>query len=271
MEDDRLDFMQVLRTSFTHENNPDNPANKPDLLRSIKGVRAHKTFVNDESFSITKRFEKYKNVPPEIRITTMCCLIAREIKGTKKSIFVIEMFISEIALVNREIFKKNFSYIGTLFKTYFIEDVIKVIYHSTPSWPTRNGLDNVDLYPDFDLTIDKSELHPSTTFTAIRTETPSNSVRDESIDSLVDFIEPKPKKKKIRRKTSYARSESHTKFVNESTLRVEGYGEAVSIGSQTKTANIFDSESAREFLRKRWIQACEYETTPSVAYGNIAN
>lgn len=243
--------MEVLRTSFAEDNNPNHPANKPDLLRSIKDVRAHKTFVNDESFSITKRYEKYKNVPPEIRITTMCCLIAREIKGMKKSIFTVEMFISEIALVGKELFKKNFSYIGTLFKTYFIEDVIKVIYHSTPSWPARNGPENTELYPEFDLNISKSELHPGTNLNFTSANFKPDPVEVEvqqpaSIDDILNFIEPpkeepKPKKKKKAGHRSVPSGTLTNKPVDK------------------QSQNIFDPESAREFLRKRWFQACEFE------------
>lgn len=255
--------MEVLRTSFAEENNPNNPANKPDLLRSIKDVRAHKTFVNDESFSITKRYERYKNVPPEIRITTMCCLIAREIKGMKKSIFTVEMFISEIALVGKELFKKNFSYIGTLFKTYFIEDVIKVIHHSTPSWPARNGPENTELYPEFDLNISKSELNPGTNinFTSANFKPdPVEVQQPASIDDILNFIDPPKEEPKPKKKKTNHRSASNKARTDHGSAPNKDRTDHRSAQSQMfDKQNIFDPESAREFLNRRWLQACEFE------------
>ena len=241
-----IDFMETIRHSFMHDNNPNNPANKPDLLRSLKNVRAHKTFINDENVSITRKYDKFKNVPSDIRITTVCCLVARELR-LPKTVFVIEMFISEVAFVAKEIFKKNFELMGTLFKTYFIEDVMKIIYHSKPTWPNRKDPNNTNICPDFNFTPTQNTA----------------SVEVREIDDLVHFIEGKhcdkqhdkhhdklPKKKKKKHpSTPKAEQSSDVPLVS-----------AEQSSDRTKfeqSSDRFDPEAAREFLRQRWLQAVE--------------
>ncbi len=176
--EDKIDFVLQIKKSFLR-NNVHDPVTKNDLLSVIPNVKFHKTFVNNENVQITKKYEQYKNVPSSVRITTICCIVAREISyriKIKKPVYTIEMFISEIVFVSNEIIRNNFSFVGTLFKSFFLQDIQKVMLEAKPTWPTRLYNDD-STFPYF--TINQT------------TQNTSHINKEIPIDDLTNFIEGK--------------------------------------------------------------------------------
>ena len=172
--------------------------------------------MDNNDIKINKNDIVYKNVPEYIRITTICCLVCRQIIGRKKSIFTVEMYISEIAYIGNEIFKKNFYLAGTLYKTYYVEDIFKIMTDAVPKWPNRKNC----IYPSFD-------IFPSENTKESSSPIPNDVSND---DSIVDFINGDDKKKKKKKKKN-------------------------KIQPTVPVTDSFDSNAASDFLRSRWIEA----------------
>ena len=228
-----IDFMETIRNSFKGYNHKDDPVSKIELLKTLDNVVTHKTFVNDDKLNvntmsvfqgklmdnndikINKNDIVYKNVPEYIRITTICCLVCRQIIGRKKSIFTVEMYISEISYIGNEIFRRNFYLAGTLYKTYYVEDIFKIMTDAVPKWPNRKNC----IYPSFDI------------FPSENTKESSSPIPNENNDdSIVDFINGEDKKKKKKKKKN-------------------------KIQPNVPVTDSFDSNAASDFLRSRWIEA----------------
>ena len=213
--------MVAIRHFFMNDNNPSNPSSKLELLKTIVNVRVHKTFINDKNISITKKYEKYKNVPPSVRITTVCCLVAREIVGRTKSIFAIEMFMSEIAFVSKEIFQKHFCFMGTLFKSYFIEEIVEIMQRAKPTWPNLDdNTYDTNVCPEFNIDFEKKKQ-------------PSDTISEQPLDDLVHFIDGCAASTPVNK----PRKATKKKIKNK--------------------VDSFDPIAASEFLRQRWMEALE--------------
>lgn len=238
-----MDFVDALRLAFLEDNKKGNPENKIDLLKKLNvhsTVKYHKTYMNDETFSVSKQYSKYINIPPTVRLSTSCCLVSTETRLTKKTImYKIDMYVAEIAFVSNKIFKKNYEFMGTLFKTYNSKLIVVILENAVAKWPDRNDMLNIDIYPSFEINYDENSIDgikkESINFGIKKVESTESTEKstEKSIDELVDFIGIPKKVKKVKKKIVY-------------TVDTE----QVDLGQ----GDTFNYNEACEFLRKRYFE-----------------
>lgn len=135
----------MLREHYNSQENLRNPANKLELLTQIPNVMYHRTIVNDEKMSVPKETHMFKNLPETLRLTTICvvtCSIRRKGK------YVVDMFLSEMVLADRELFRRHFYHMGIVLEAPTLEIALTAMTEMVPVWPERKE-NSVNIYPRF--------------------------------------------------------------------------------------------------------------------------
>ena len=134
------DFTQKLTEAFKEDNNPKNPKTTEELLELLPNVITHCIHSTQEIVYSPRVRSIYKNVPDEIKLIIICCLVLRKYEI---DIYIVDMYLCEIGFINKNILKKNYTYSTTLLITPTYNDAFNLIKYGEPIWPNRYTSENI--------------------------------------------------------------------------------------------------------------------------------